>query len=163
KVLEKGPLGQRRGRGARERSLSAPQQSSREHGISRTGMDELCAVAQVAQRTAYQHFSGKDELVAASPPPHDPDRMPRAVDRTDDSSPPSRRRHPAPTNPRACVHTSRRPWNCTPLNPPRPSTHGTTREPLPSDSLKPPAKPAPPIRNNSANNWRCSWMEPRSA
>lgn len=62
--LEKGPQGQRRGRGARERILSASRQLFRDQGINRTGMDQLCAVAQVSKRTAYQHFSDKDELVA---------------------------------------------------------------------------------------------------
>ena len=61
--LEKGPLGRRRGRGARERILSASQQLFRDQGINGTGMDQLCAAAQVSKRTAYQHFAGKDELV----------------------------------------------------------------------------------------------------
>src|SRR3954465_12628206 len=61
--LEKGPTGRRRGRGARERILSASQQLFREQGINRTGMDQLCAAAQASKRTAYQHFSGKDALV----------------------------------------------------------------------------------------------------
>src|ERR1700722_13643433 len=60
--LEKGPQGRRRGRGARERILSASQQLFREQGVNRTGMDQLCAAAQVSKRTAYQHFTGKDEL-----------------------------------------------------------------------------------------------------
>src|ERR1700761_9416248 len=62
--LEKGPQGRRRGRGARERILSASRQLFRDQGISGTGMDQLCAVAQVSKRTAYQHFTGKDDLVA---------------------------------------------------------------------------------------------------
>ena len=62
--LVKGPQGLRRGRGARERILSASQQLFRDQGINRTGMDQLCAAAQVSKRTAYQHFTGKDELVA---------------------------------------------------------------------------------------------------
>src|SRR6202165_6308620 len=62
--LEKGPRGRRRGRGARERILGAAQQLFRDQGINRTGMDQLCAAAQVSKRTAYQHFTGKDELVA---------------------------------------------------------------------------------------------------
>ncbi len=62
--LQKGPKGQRRGRGARERILSASQQLFREQGISGTGMDQLCAEAKVSKRTAYEHFGGKDELVA---------------------------------------------------------------------------------------------------
>ena len=61
--LEKGPQGRRRGRGARERILGASRQLFRDQGISSTGMDQLCAVARVSKRTAYQHFAGKDELV----------------------------------------------------------------------------------------------------
>ncbi|WP_308166537.1 TetR/AcrR family transcriptional regulator [Nocardia albiluteola] len=81
--LEKGPRGQRRGRGARERILEASRQLFGEQGISNTGMDQLCAVAQVSKRTAYQHFSGKDELVAEYLRRHDPDTMPEVFDRTD--------------------------------------------------------------------------------
>jgi AcrR family transcriptional regulator len=81
--LEKGPQGRRRGRGARERILSASQQLFRDQGINRTGMDQLCAVAQVSKRTAYQHFAGKDELVAEYLRRFDPDVMPAVFDRTD--------------------------------------------------------------------------------
>ncbi|MFH9129647.1 TetR/AcrR family transcriptional regulator [Streptomyces griseoaurantiacus] len=81
--LEKGPLGRRRGRGARERILGASQQLFREQGINRTGMDQLCAAAQVSKRTAYQHFTGKDELVAEYLRRFDPDVMPGVFDRTD--------------------------------------------------------------------------------
>ncbi|WP_043726497.1 TetR/AcrR family transcriptional regulator [Kutzneria sp. 744] len=81
--LEKGPQGQRRGRGARERILSASQQLFREQGINQTGMDQLCAVAGVSKRTAYQHFSGKDELVAEYLRRFDPDVMSGVFDRTD--------------------------------------------------------------------------------
>jgi len=81
--LEKGPQGLRRGRGARERILSASQQLFRDQGINQTGMDQLCAVAQVSKRTAYQHFAGKDELVAEYLRRFDPDVMPGVFDRTD--------------------------------------------------------------------------------
>ena len=81
--LEKGPQGQRRGRGARERILSASQQLFRDQGINRTGMDQLCAVAQVSKRTAYQHFPGKDEIVAEYLRRFDPDVMAGVFDRTD--------------------------------------------------------------------------------
>ncbi len=81
--MEKGPLGQRRGRGARERILNASQQLFREQGINRTGMDQLCAVAQVSKRTAYQHFASKDELVAEYLRRFDPEVMPGVFDRTD--------------------------------------------------------------------------------
>jgi AcrR family transcriptional regulator len=81
--LEKGPRGLRRGRGARERILSASRQLFRERGINGTGMDQLCAVAQVSKRTMYQHFDGKDELIAEYLRRFDPDVMPEAFDRTD--------------------------------------------------------------------------------
>lgn len=80
---EKGPLGQRRGRGARERILSASQELFRDQGINRTGMDQLCAVAQVSKRTAYQHFTTKDELIAEHLRRFDPDVMPGVFERTD--------------------------------------------------------------------------------
>jgi AcrR family transcriptional regulator len=81
--LEKGPQGRRRGRGARERILSASQLLFRDQGINGTGMDQLCAVAQVSKRTAYQHFTGKDELVAEYLRRFDPDLMSAVFDRTD--------------------------------------------------------------------------------
>jgi AcrR family transcriptional regulator len=40
-------------------------------------------VAQVSKRTAYQHFAGKDELVAEYLRRFDPDVMPGVFDRTD--------------------------------------------------------------------------------
>lgn len=81
--LEKGPQGLRRGRGARERILGASQELFREQGINTTGMDQLCAAAQVSKRTAYQHFAGKDELVIEYLRRLDPDTMPEVFDRTD--------------------------------------------------------------------------------
>ncbi len=81
--LEKGPQGRRRGRGARERILGASRQLFRDQGINRTGMDELCALAQVSKRTAYQHFAGKDELVTEYLRRFDPDVMPAVFDNTD--------------------------------------------------------------------------------
>jgi AcrR family transcriptional regulator len=81
--LEMGPLGRRRGRGARERILDAAQQLFREHGINNTGMDLLCAAAQVSKRTAYQHFGSKDELIAEYLRRLDVDTMPEVFDRTD--------------------------------------------------------------------------------
>ncbi|HEY0217465.1 MAG TPA: TetR/AcrR family transcriptional regulator [Cellulomonas sp.] len=81
--LEKGPQGLRRGRGARERILGAAQQLFREQGINRTGMDQLCAVAQVSKRTAYQHFAGKDELVAEYLRHFDPGVLSGVFDRPD--------------------------------------------------------------------------------
>ena len=81
--LEKGPQGLRRGRGARERILSASRQLFRAQGINRTGMDQLCAVAQVSKRTAYQHFGDKDELVAEYLRQFDPGIMAAVFDRSD--------------------------------------------------------------------------------
>ena len=83
KELEKGPQGLRRGRGARERILSASQQLFRDRGITSTGMDQLCAVAEVSKRTLYQHFAGKDELIAEHLRRFDPDVVPEVFDRTD--------------------------------------------------------------------------------
>jgi AcrR family transcriptional regulator len=81
--LEKGPQGLRRGRGARERILSASRQLFRDQGINCTGMDQLCAEAQVSKRTLYQHFPGKDELIAEHLRRFDPDVLPEVFDRTD--------------------------------------------------------------------------------
>ena len=83
KELEKGPRGLRRGRGARERILSASQQLFRDQGITSTGMDQLCAVAEVSKRTLYQHFPGKDELIAEHLRRFDPEILPEVFDRTD--------------------------------------------------------------------------------
>jgi AcrR family transcriptional regulator len=81
--LEKGPRGLRRGRGARERILTASQQLFREQGISGTGMDQLCSVAGVSKRTLYQHFPSKDDLIAEYLRRFDPDVLPEVFDRTD--------------------------------------------------------------------------------
>lgn len=81
--LEKGPRGLRRGRGARERILSASQQLFRDQSINCTGVDQLCAVAGVSKRTLYQHFAGKDELIAEYLRRFDPDILPEVFDRTD--------------------------------------------------------------------------------
>ena len=81
--LEKGPRGLRRGRGARERIVGAAQQLFREQGINSTGMDQLCAVAEVSKRTLYQHFAGKDEVIAEGLRRFDPDVLPEVFDRTD--------------------------------------------------------------------------------
>ena len=81
--LAKGPQGARRGRGARERIIGASQQLFRDQGIGGTGMDQLCAVAEVSKRTLYQHFAGKDELIAEGLRLFDPDILPEVFDRTD--------------------------------------------------------------------------------
>jgi AcrR family transcriptional regulator len=81
--LEKGPRGLRRGRGARERIIAASRQLFRDQGINNTGLDQLCAVAQVSKRTFYQHFTGKDELIAEHLRRFDPDVLPEVFDRPD--------------------------------------------------------------------------------
>lgn len=81
--LEKGPQGLRRGRGARERILSASQQLFPDQSINSTGMDQLCAVAGVSKRTLYQHFAGKDEVIAEYLRRFDPDILPEVFDRPD--------------------------------------------------------------------------------
>ena len=80
---EKGPRGLRRGRGAKERILSAARQLFRDQGINCTGMDQLCSVAGVSKRTLYQHFAGKDELIAEHLRRFDPDVLPEVFDRAD--------------------------------------------------------------------------------
>ena len=81
--LEKGPRGLRRGRGARGRILKAARELFRDHGINSTGMDQLCAAAEVSKRTLYQHFAGKDDLVAEHLRQFDPDVLPEVFDRAD--------------------------------------------------------------------------------
>ncbi|MCV7423504.1 helix-turn-helix transcriptional regulator [Mycobacterium yunnanensis] len=81
--LEKGPRGVRRGRGARERILGASRQLFRDQGINGTGLDQLCAVAQVSKRTFYQHFPSKDDLITEHLRRFDPDILPEVFDRTD--------------------------------------------------------------------------------
>jgi AcrR family transcriptional regulator len=81
--LEKGPQGLRRGRGARQRILGASSQLFREQGINGTGMEQLCAAAEVSKRTLYQHFSGKDELIAEHLRRFDPDLLPEVFDNAD--------------------------------------------------------------------------------
>ena len=81
--LEKGPRGLRRGRGARERIFSASQQLFRDQGINGTGMDQICAAAEVSKRTLYQHFTGKDELITEHLRRFDPGILPDVFDRTD--------------------------------------------------------------------------------
>ncbi|MGZ4193985.1 MAG: helix-turn-helix domain-containing protein, partial [Solirubrobacteraceae bacterium] len=52
------------GRGARGRILAAARVLLHRHGITATGVAELGAAAHVSKRTLYQHFAGKDQLVA---------------------------------------------------------------------------------------------------
>lgn len=75
-----GPRGLRSGRGARERILSASQQLFPGQGINSTGVDQLSAVAGVSKRTLYQHFAGKDELVAEYLRRFDPDILPEVFE-----------------------------------------------------------------------------------
>ena len=63
--------------------LGASRQLFRDQGINSTGLDQLCAVAQVSKRTFYQHFTGKDELIAEHLRRFDPDLLPEVFDRTD--------------------------------------------------------------------------------
>src|ERR1700760_4219337 len=81
--LEKGPRGLRRGRGARGRILKASRELFRDQGINSTGMDQLCAAAEVSKRTLYQYFAGKDELVAEHLRQFDPNVLPEVFDRPD--------------------------------------------------------------------------------
>jgi AcrR family transcriptional regulator len=53
------------GRGARERILAAAGRLFASRGINATTMNDLYLEARVSKRTLYQHFAGKDELVAA--------------------------------------------------------------------------------------------------
>jgi AcrR family transcriptional regulator len=82
-ALEKGPKGLRRGRGARERILDASQQLFRDQGINTTGVDQLCSAAKVSKRTLYQHFQGKDELIAEHLRRFDPNVVPEIFDSAD--------------------------------------------------------------------------------
>ncbi|HEY5428649.1 MAG TPA: helix-turn-helix domain-containing protein [Solirubrobacteraceae bacterium] len=50
---------------ARARILAAARELFYRRGINATGIAELCVAAHVSKRTLYQHFAGKDELVAA--------------------------------------------------------------------------------------------------
>ncbi|MGW2036018.1 TetR/AcrR family transcriptional regulator [Streptomyces sp. NPDC001811] len=87
-------------------------------------MDQLCSAAEVSKRTAYQHFTSKDELVAEYLRRFDPTVLSDVFDRTDltprerllaafDIPPPPppvplhrrRRRTPRPPAPRVPVRT----------------------------------------------------------
>jgi len=146
--LEKGPKSPP-WQGRARRILSASQQLFRDQGINRTGMDQLCAVAQVSKRTAYQHFTSKDELVAEYLRRFDPDVMPGVFDRTDltpaNDSSPLRAPVSGAKDLSPCAPTSRG------RGAPRPPTPRIQyardyKKPSPSGSPKPPAKPAPPTR-----------------
>src|SRR3954451_19917938 len=164
--LEKGPRGLRRGRGARERILSASQQLFRDQGINCTGMDQLCTVAEVSKRTLYQHFPGKDELIAEHLRRFDPDILPEVFDRADLT--PRERLLAAfdihsPLCPfiAAAVEISD-PGHPAPLHA-RDSRPDNTKNLSPPGAPTPPARAAPPPPNSPASNWRCSWTAPRPA
>jgi AcrR family transcriptional regulator len=53
------------GRGAHARILAAAGRLFAARGITATSMNDLYLEARVSKRTLYQHFPGKDELVAA--------------------------------------------------------------------------------------------------
>lgn len=46
-------------------------------------MDQLCAAAEVSKRTLYQHFAGKDELIAECLHRFDPDILPEVFESAD--------------------------------------------------------------------------------
>ena len=66
-----------------DHATTATVRDVRDQGINWTGMDQLCAVAEVSKRTLYQHFTGKDELVAECLRRFDPDILSEVFDRTD--------------------------------------------------------------------------------
>jgi AcrR family transcriptional regulator len=53
------------GRGARQRILEAATELFYSQGVNATGIEQLAERAHVSKRTLYQHFSSKDELIAA--------------------------------------------------------------------------------------------------
>ncbi len=52
--------------GPRERLIAAAQRLFAAEGIRAVGVDRLCAEARVSKRSLYQHFAGKDDVVAAA-------------------------------------------------------------------------------------------------
>ncbi|MGW9432682.1 TetR/AcrR family transcriptional regulator [Streptomyces decoyicus] len=56
---------QRRGRGGRERILTAAAQLFATQGINATGMEQVAEEAPVSKRTLYAHFRTKNDLVIA--------------------------------------------------------------------------------------------------
>ena len=159
--LEKGPRGLRRGRGARERILGASQQLFRDQGINSTGLDQLCAVAQVSKRTFYQHFTGKDELIAEHLRRFDPEILPEVFDRTD-LTPRERLLAAFDIHAPLCPFIAAAVEIHDPGHPAR--VHACDYKKAFAARLTETAREAgPPTPNSSANNWRCSWMAPRPA
>lgn len=79
----KGPKGVRRGRGARERLLTASKELFSREGLNCTGVDQICAKAEVSKRTLYQHFGTKDALIAEHLRGFDPDVLPAVFEAAD--------------------------------------------------------------------------------
>lgn len=52
--------------GPRDRLITTAQRLFAAEGIHAVGVDRLCAEARVSKRSLYQHFSGKDDVVAAA-------------------------------------------------------------------------------------------------
>jgi AcrR family transcriptional regulator len=80
------------GRGARARILEAARVLFHRDGINTVGVAELCAAAHVSKRTLYQHFAGKDAVVAAylADFAQDPAYPPNAILDRDDLAPRAR-------------------------------------------------------------------------
>jgi len=55
-----------RGVGPRGRLVATAQRLFAAEGIHSVGVDRLCAEARVSKRSLYQHFAGKDDVVAAA-------------------------------------------------------------------------------------------------
>ena len=148
--------------GAHESESSAPHNNcSAIKASTAPAWTKLCAVAEVSKRTLYQHFTGKDELIAECLRRFDPDILPEVFDRTDLTP---RERLLAAFD----IHSPLCPFIAAAVEIPDPGhparfTPATTRKPLPPGSPTPPARLAPPTPNSSANNWRCCWMAPRPA
>jgi len=81
--LEKGPLRRRRGRGARERILGTSQNLFRNQDINPQRHGPALRRSPGIKRTAYQHFAGKDEIVAEYLRRFDPDVMPGVLGHAD--------------------------------------------------------------------------------
>ena len=67
--LERGPRGLRRGRGARERILSATRQLFRDQGINCTGIDQLCAGGRGIQTHALPALPRQGRVDRRTPTP----------------------------------------------------------------------------------------------
>ena len=99
---------------ARQNASSAPHDELfRDQGIDSTGVNELCAVAEVLKRTLYLHFTGgKDELVAEHLRRFDPEASCRRCS-TAPTSHPANGCSPRSTSTRRCARSSQQPWRST--------------------------------------------------